>query len=155
MGLFWREMFLLNHVLTRGRHILHRTGRKQHWGLCKKEQLQLLRKQSMPMCHNSTSTFFKNINLNLKWKTSNFRSVPKTLERQLLNQNIALPFFFYFLPLSSSGHLLMLTPLVFTSLSTSDHFSCLLILRKVRTRINLAFSFSLKNVNVNVKRYHL
>lgn len=63
----------------------------------KKEQLQLLRKQSMPMCHNSTSTctFFKNINLKLKWKTSHFRSVPKTLERQLLNQNIALPFFFH------------------------------------------------------------
>ncbi len=91
-------MFLLNHVLTRGRHILHRTWRKQHRGLCKKEQLQLLRKQSMPMCHNSTSTstFFKNINLKLKWKTSYFRSVPKTLERQLLNQNIALPFFFHF-----------------------------------------------------------
>lgn len=121
-------MFLLNHVLTRGRHILHRTGRKQHWGLCKKEQLQLLRKQSMPMCHNSTSTstFFKNINLQLKWKTSHFRSVPKTLERQLLNQNIALPFFYHFLPFSSSGHLLMLTLLVFTSLSISDHFSCLL-----------------------------
>ncbi len=107
------------------------------WGLCKKEQLQLLRKQSMPMCHNSTSTstFFKNINLKLKWKTSHFRSVPKTLERQHFNQNIALPFVFHFLLLSSSGHLLMLTQLIFTSLSTSDHFSCLLILRKVRALI--------------------
>lgn len=66
----------------------------------------------MPICHNSacTSIFFKNINLKPKWTTSHFHSAPKTLERQLLNQNIALQFF---LPFSSSGHLLMLTLLVF------------------------------------------
>lgn len=130
-------MFLLNHVLTRGRHILHHIGRKQHWGLCKKEQLQLLRKQSMPMCHNSTSTsaFFKNINLKLKWKTSHFRCAPKTLERQLLNQNIAHPFFFHFF---SFTHLFLWASLNDNNVglhlsfnSTCDHL--ILILQKVRT----------------------
>lgn len=154
-------MFLLNHVLTRGRHILHHIGRKQHWGLCKKDQLQLLRKQSMPMCHNSTSTsaFFKNINLKLKWKTSNFRCAPKTLERQLLNQNIALPVFFHFfflLHISFSEHLLMKTMLVFTYLSIQALIIWYWFYRKVRT-LHHSFSFFfflllLDVVSLKVKR---
>lgn len=53
----------------------------------------------MPISHysTSTSTFFKGINLKLKWKTSCFRSAPKIFERQLLNQNTAPSFFFFFL----------------------------------------------------------
>lgn len=112
-GVGWGD-FLLNHVLTRSRRILHRTARKQQQGLCRKkgkrkgknEQLQLLRKQSMPISHysTSTSTFFKGINLKLKWKTSCFRSAPKIFERQLLNQNTAPPFFLSF-PLLCWGFL--------------------------------------------------
>lgn len=113
----------------------------------------------MPICHNSacTSVFFKNINLKLKWTTSHFHSAPKTLERQLLNQNIALQFF---LPFSSSGHLLMLTLLVFVCtilsfnpphhLSSTSHAS--MILQKVRTHnINLT-CLSLKDASIDVER---
>lgn len=62
----------------------------------------------MPISHysTSTSTFFKGINLKLKWKTSCFRSAPKIFERQLLNQDTAPSFLFFLLfPLLCWGFL--------------------------------------------------
>lgn len=91
---YWKE--------TAARPLQQKKGKRKG----KNEQLQLLRKQSMPISHysTSTSTFFKGINLKLKWKTSCFRSAPKIFERQLLNQNTAPPFFLSF-PLLCWGFL--------------------------------------------------
>lgn len=174
--LSWGEAFLLNHVLTRSRHILHRTGRKQQQGLCKKkkkkekrtknEQLQLLRKQSMPISHysTSTSTFFKGINLKLKWKTSCFRSAPKIFERQLLNQNTA-PSFFLSFPLLCWGFLndsavglhqgclqgcaILSFNLPLLRLSSVRHASMISMENEAHD-INLA-CFFLKDMRINVK----